>query len=72
MVAQVINKMNYGGIEVFLLNYYKEINKEKFQFDFIFSNKSLIPQKKDIEELGGKVFEVVPFYNFFKYKILFR
>ena len=35
-IAQVVGKMNSGGVESVVLNYYKNIDREKVQFDFIF------------------------------------
>ena len=34
-IAQVVGKMNSGGVESVVLNYYKNIDREKVQFDFI-------------------------------------
>ena len=34
-ILQIGMTSNYGGIESFLINVYRNINKEKFQFDFL-------------------------------------
>ena len=45
-IAQVVGKMNYGGVESVVLNYYKNIDREKVQFDFIVDEDSTyIPQE---------------------------
>ncbi len=36
-VAQVLNRMDSGGIEAVLMNYYRHIDREKIQFDFYFA-----------------------------------
>lgn len=34
-VAQVMGYMNGGGVESVVMNYYRHIDREKIQFDFI-------------------------------------
>ena len=47
-----------GGQESFIMNIYRNIDKKKIQFDFFtpFTCKNL-EMKKEIEELGGNVYE---------------
>lgn len=61
-IAQMMTDMNYGGVEMVVMNYYKYIDKSEVQFDFFVFDGSLIPQKKEIESMGGKVY-VVPKYT---------
>lgn len=68
-VAQIVGKMNSGGVESFLMNYYRNINREKIQFDFIVEKGSTIPQKNEILSLGGKVIEIPSIKNIFGYII---
>ena len=37
-IAQIMGKMNSGGVESVVMNYYRNIDKNKVQFDFTFSN----------------------------------
>lgn len=53
-VLQVIGSMNMGGAENFIMNLYRNIDKEKIQFDFI-SHKSGIFDD-EIRKLGGKIY----------------
>lgn len=53
-IAQIVGKMNSGGVESFIMNYYRNINRDKIQFDFIVDENSTLPQKKEIEEMGRK------------------
>lgn len=55
-VLQVVNHMDYGGVESVIMNYYRHIDRRKIQFDFAVSEDSLLPQKEEIRELGGKIF----------------
>ena len=42
-VLHVVGSMNRGGQETFIMNVYRNINREKLQFDFLINN----PQKCD-------------------------
>lgn len=66
-IAQVVGKMNNGGVESVIMNYYRNINHSKIQFDFIVDSDSEIPQKGEIEKLGGNIIYVSPYQNIFKY-----
>lgn len=68
-IAQVIGKMNSGGVESFVMNYYSNINKEKVQFDFIVDSDSTFIPQEEIERLGGRIFIIPPYQKIFKYSI---
>ena len=61
-VAQMMTDMNYGGVEMVVLNYYRHIDRTKVQFDFFALEGSTLPQREEIERLGGRVY-VVPKYT---------
>ena len=61
-VAQMMTEMNYGGVEMVVMNYYRHIDRTKVQFDFFVLEGSSIPQREEIEKLGGRIF-VVPKYT---------
>ncbi|MCM1234205.1 MAG: glycosyltransferase [Ruminococcus flavefaciens] len=46
-----------GGIETFLLNVYRNIDRSKLQFDFV-SSKADVAIEEQINDLGGKVFKI--------------
>lgn len=66
-IAQIMGKMIGGGVESVVMNYYRNINKDKIQFDFICDNDSTDIPYKEIEQLGGKVILVPPYQKAFKY-----
>lgn len=66
-IAVIMGKMEYGGVEAVVMNYYRHIDRQKIQFDFIVDNTSSCPQKEEIEKLGGKVFFVPPYQKIFFY-----
>ena len=45
-IAQMMTDMNYGGVEMVVMNYYRYIDKRKVQFDFFALEGSTIPQKE--------------------------
>lgn len=69
-IPVIIGKWVGGGVEAILLNYYRHIDKNKIQFDFICdedSNASIIPVK-EIEDMGGRVIMCPPYQKVFKYQ----
>lgn len=61
-VAQVMGYMNGGGVESVVMNYYRRIDRNKIQFDFIVCEGSTLVPRDEIEALGGRVF-MVPDYK---------
>ena len=66
-VAHIMGKMIGGGVETIVMNYYKNINHSKIQFDFICDSDSTNIPREEIEALGGKVILVSPYQKVFKY-----
>lgn len=58
-IAQMMTEMNYGGVEMVVMNYYRHIDHSKVQFDFFALEGSLLPQREEIERLGGRIY-IVP------------
>lgn len=67
-IAQVIGKWLGGGVEAVVMNYYRHIDREKIQFDFICDNDSTDIPYEEIEKLGGKVILVPPYQKVFEYQ----
>lgn len=67
-VAQVLSKMNSGGIEMVVLNYYRHIDRTKVQFDFVVEEGSTIPFRDEIERMGGRIYLVPPYINIKEYQ----
>ena len=57
-ILQIGMSDNLGGIEVFLINYYRKLNKNKIQFDFINMYDCDLCFQKEIESYGGKVYRL--------------
>ncbi len=58
-VLQVIGRMDRGGIETFLMNIYRSIDREKVQFDFLAHyGKEDADYNDEIRHLGGRIYEM--------------
>ena len=66
-IAQVIGKWLGGGVEAVVMNYYRHIDRNKIQFDFICDSDSTNIPYEEIEKLGGKVILVPPYQKVFAY-----
>ena len=66
-VAQIMGKWLGGGVEAVVMNYYRHIDRNKIQFDFICDEDSTCIPKEEIEKLGGKVILISPYQKVFKY-----
>lgn len=66
-VAQIIGKWVGGGVEAVVMNYYRHIDRNKIQFDFICDDDSTNIPYEEIERLGGKVILIPPYQKVFKY-----
>ena len=66
-IAQIIGKWVGGGVEAVVMNYYRNIDKTKIQFDFICDNDSTNIPYEEIESLGGRVILIPPYQKIFKY-----
>ena len=68
-IAQIIGKWVGGGVESVIMNYYRNIDRNKIQFDFIIDEDSTIdPPIKEIEEMGGQVIFCPPYQKTIKYE----
>ena len=57
-VLQVVTKMDRGGLETMLMNYYRRIDRNKVQFDFLVHREERGAYDDEIELLGGKIYRL--------------
>lgn len=60
-VLQIIGLACGGGVESVIMNYYRNIDKDKVQFDFVVHKNPLKSFVDEAEKYGGKVYEVTPY-----------
>lgn len=57
-ILHIVGAMYPGGMENFIMNLYREIDREQFQFDFVVHLRKENDYKEAIEALGGRVYEI--------------
>ena len=73
-VLQLVTKMDYGGAETMVMNYYRNIDREKVQFDFLLHRSHTMVYEDEIKALGGRIYRAMPLepLKFGAYKRLLR
>ena len=61
-VLHVMGKMGAGGVEAFVMNHYRRIDRGRVQFDFMIDDDSTVVPRDEIEALGGRI-AFVPDYK---------
>lgn len=56
-VLQVLSGLNRGGLETFVMNVYRSIDREKVQFDFL-TNTANGDYSEEIVSLGGSIYYI--------------
>ena len=59
-VLHILHSMNRGGAENAIMNYYRNIDRSKVQFDFLLTKPNKCQFEDEILSLGGRVFRVPP------------
>ena len=57
-ILQVLTIMNRGGAETMIMNYYRNIDRSKIQFDFLLHRKEKGAFDDEIKSLGGKIYKM--------------
>lgn len=70
-ILHIVPNMNMGGLETFIMNVYRNVNRNKIQFDFLEHYQEESAYDKEIIELGGRIyrFSLRNDNNIFKYII---
>lgn len=67
VVAQIMGKWLGGGVESVIMNYYRHIDRNEIQFDFICDADSTDIPYEEIEKLGGRVIICPPYQKLPEY-----
>lgn len=70
-VLHVVTYMGRGGLETMIMNYYRHIDRNKVQFDFLVHRDFEADYDAEIRQLGGKIYHL-PALNPFSKKYLNR
>lgn len=68
-ILNLFTIMNRGGAETMVMNYYRNIDRRKVQFDFLVHREEAGVYEEEIKALGGRIYRMPPIYpqNFAKY-----
>ncbi|MDT2522031.1 glycosyltransferase [Enterococcus raffinosus] len=69
-ILHVVNCMDTGGAETFIMNIYRNIDRNLVQFDFVVHGEEEGIYKEAIKEFGGRIFHAPKFskYHLLRYK----
>ncbi len=65
-IAHIVGKTVRSGVETFVINYYRHINRNRYQFDLIVDADSTYSWEEEVNVLGGRVYTVAPYQDFFE------
>lgn len=57
-VLHILHSMNRGGTEVMLMNYYRNIDRQRVQFDFLLTEQKKCLFEDEIKQMEGRVYRV--------------
>lgn len=57
-VLHVLGRLDRGGAETMVMNIYRNINRDKVQFDFIIHTDDECDYSKEIRMMGGQIFSI--------------
>lgn len=58
-VAQIVGKVLLSGVDVIVMEYYRNIDRSRIQFDFIMDGDNETPIDQEIKELGGVFIKLI-------------
>lgn len=61
-ILHVVSKMSFGGVQSVIMNYYRNIDRTKIQFDFVVQSDEEFEFNNEIRALGGKIYKVTPLH----------
>lgn len=71
-VLHIVTYMGRGGLETMLMNYYRHIDRNKVQFDFLVHRDFEADYDAEIRELGGKIYHIsrlIPWSHSYREKL---
>ncbi len=59
-VLHMLHSMNRGGAETMIMNYYRNIDREQVQFDFLLTFQGKSDYEEEILSMGGRIYHITP------------
>ena len=66
-IAHIVGKLNAAGVEAVVNNYYKNIDRSRFQFDYFIDADSTMAPPQELMELGARYIVIPPYQQLPKY-----
>ena len=66
-IAHIIGKLNAGGVESVVNNYYRNIDHKKYQFDYFIDSDGGCQPPQELIGMGARYFVIPPYQNLFQY-----
>ena len=67
-ILHIFTILNRGGAESMLMNYYRQLNRNELQFDFLVHRKEEGAYENEIKELGGNIYRMPAINPILPYK----
>ena len=65
-IAQIIGTLPGGGVKNVMFNYYRKIDKNRYQFDFYYDSEKEVELPQDIIDMGARFYRIENHKNIFK------
>ena len=59
-ILHILHSMNRGGAETMIMNYYRNIDREQVQFDFLLTVQGKSDYEEEILSMGGRIYHITP------------
>lgn len=59
-VLHILHSMNRGGAETMIMNYYRHIDRQQVQFDFLLTFQGKSDYEEEILSMGGRIYHITP------------
>jgi len=63
-ILHVLGRLDCGGAETLVMNWYRNINRDAIQFDFVIHTEEECYYSAEIRRLGGRIFSVPKYSGF--------
>lgn len=60
-ILQIMGIVESGGVEAVIMNYYRNIDKNKVQFDFVMHKGGNPHYIAEVQSMGARVYEITPY-----------
>lgn len=75
-ILHIVTTLNRGGAETMIMNYYRALDKSRYQFDFLVHRPDEGAYEREVREMGGRIYRALPirpntYHKYFKFLDVF-